>query len=103
MGEPRLRDCTGFQWDDGNSAKNWHKHSVSQSECEQVFFHRPLVTLDQQHSMSESRYFALGETNAGRAMFVVFTIRGTLIRVISARDMSRKERRIHEQAEEDGA
>ena len=93
-----LAECTGFQWDAGNAGKNWDLHQVSQGACEQVFFNRPLlVAPDVEHSEREPRYAALGQTNAARRLVVVFTIRGTLIRVISARDMSRRERRMYEQ------
>src|SRR5437764_372155 len=89
-----LAQCTGFQWDAGNADKNRDLHQVSQGECEQVFFNRPLlVAPDIEHSQREPRYAALGQTNAARRLAVVFTIRETLIRVISARDMSRRERR----------
>ena len=95
--------CTGFQWDDGNAAKNWALHRVAWTECEQVFFNRPvLVTTDERHSGQEARFAALGRTSAERHLAVVFTIRGTLIRVISARDMSRRERRVYEGAREAG-
>ena len=83
----------GFQWDAGNSEKNWRGHRVSQLESEQVFFNRPLVTPDLRHSNTEPRFFALAQTDAARELAVVFTIRGKLIRVISARPMSRRERR----------
>jgi uncharacterized DUF497 family protein len=76
---------------------------VSQGECEQVFFNRPLlVAPDVEHSGREPRYAALGQTNAARLLAVVFTIRATLVRVISARDMSRRERRIYEQGQASG-
>jgi uncharacterized DUF497 family protein/predicted DNA binding CopG/RHH family protein len=90
-----LAQCTGFQWDAGNAEKNWELHQVSQGECEQVFFNRPLlVAPDVEHSNRELRNAALGQTNAARQLAVVFTIRGTLVRVISAREMSRRERRM---------
>jgi uncharacterized protein len=99
-------DCTGFDWDAGNSDKNWTAHRVSDSECEEVFFNRPFVVRrDLQHSQEELRFYALGRTDQSRTLFVVFTVRGRLIRVISARDLTRKERRIyqtHEKAEEEG-
>ena len=89
--------CTGFEWDEGNLLKNWEKHSVAPSECEQVFFNRPLIAAhDLQHSQSEARYYLLGQTDSHRKLFLVFTVRGSLIRVISARDMSRKERKRYE-------
>jgi uncharacterized DUF497 family protein len=93
--EERLAECEGFQWDGGNSTKIWDRHRVMPSECEELFFNQPLIVgSDQQHSATEERLYALGRSDSGRLMFVVFTIRGGLIRVISARDMSRKERRI---------
>ena len=96
----RLAAVTGFQWDDGNATKNWSKHAVSQSECEQLFFNSPLVLAsDPDHSVREARWFALGRTDAGALLLVVFTLRGTLIRVISARPMSRREREVYHDAE----
>ncbi|MEW6233892.1 MAG: BrnT family toxin [Candidatus Omnitrophota bacterium] len=95
-GNERLARCTGFDWDKGNLLKNWHRHRVTASECEQVFFNQPLILAsDEKHSQRESRYFGLGRTEAGRLLFVVFTIRGQLIRIISARDMNRKERMVY--------
>jgi len=100
----KLLGCTGFQWDAGNAEKNRVRHRVTQAEVEQAFFNRPLiVAIDQRHSVDEVRSYALGWTDAGRLLFVAFTYRATLIRVISARDMSRRERRVYhdEQAEAD--
>jgi uncharacterized protein len=90
----------GFDWDEGNARKN-EKHGVHQVEVEQIFFREPLVAVaDIRHSQIEPRYHALGRTEANRWLHVTFTLRGngTLIRPISARDMSRKERSIYEQA-----
>lgn len=93
----RVRACTGFEWDAGNSDKSWRKHGVSQAEAEQVFFNQPLVVAgDEGHSQREERFFVLGRTDAGRLLFEAFTIRGDRIRVISARDMSEAERRLFE-------
>ena len=89
----------GFEWDEGNLTKN-SKHAVEMSEMEQVFFNQPLIIAsDLAHSSVEDRYHALGITNADRKLHLTFTIRqdGTHLRVISARDMSRKERRIYEE------
>ena len=89
----------GFEWDEGNLLKNWEKHRVSASECEQVFFSRPLVAgLDEDRAKKERRYYALGVTDGGRKLFVVFTSRSRKIRVISARDMSRKERKVFDES-----
>ena len=91
-----LSDINGFDWDEGNQFKNWIKHQVSASECEEVFFNLPLfLSDDQKHSQDERRYYVLGQTNKNRRLFVSFTIRDTRIRVISVRDMSRKERKIY--------
>ena len=94
-----LSQCTGFQWDEGNAGKNWDLHQVSDSESEQVFFNQPrMMKRDLRHSQREPRFYLLGRTDAGRALFVSFTVRGDQIRVISARDMNRKERRKYERA-----
>ena len=84
----------GFDWDEGNARKSAERHSVSQGEAEQVFFNEPLLLLpDRKHSDKEQRFHALGKTQDGRLLHVTFTLRdgGRLIRVISARDMHRKE------------
>ena len=92
-----LSECTGFDWDEGNLEKNWISHKVTASECEQIFFNLPLVVADDiKHSQKENRLYALGQTDANRLLFLVFTIRQKLIRVISARDMNRKEIRMYQ-------
>lgn len=92
----RLRECTGFQWDEGNAEKNWLKHSVTRAECEQVFFNQPLVVAeDAEHSGDEERIYVLGHSHTGRLLFIVCTVREQEIRVISARDMSAKERKVY--------
>ena len=93
-----LSVITGFDWDDNNREKNWDKHGVLASECEGVFFNLPLLLQpDPSHSQKEPRYYGLGHTIVGRRLFIAFTIREDKIRVISARDMSKKERSIYEQ------
>ncbi len=93
---------TGFDWDQGNARKSADKHGVSQAEAERVFFNEPLLILpDLKHSrQNEVRYHALGTTDENRLLHITFTLRasGTFIRVISARDMHRKERTYYEQA-----
>jgi uncharacterized DUF497 family protein len=88
-----LSSIDKFEWDDGNRTKSWVKHQVSTTECEEVFFNLPLLLAnDMQHSQVEKRYYVLGQTNAERQLFIALTVRTNKIRVISARDMSRKER-----------
>ena len=89
-----FNNCESFEWDKGNSGKNWIRHKVMKGECEQVFFNEPIIVLkDDKHSQTENRWFLLGKTDTERLLFVVFTIRGNAIRVISARDMNKKERK----------
>jgi|SRR3990170_6780086 len=95
--DERIANCEGFDWDAGNIDKIWERHKVSASECEQIFFHEPLVAApDEKHFDREERFYALGHTDAGRLLFIVFTIRNNRIRPISARDMNRKERKEYE-------
>ena len=75
------------------------RHQVTRNEAEEAFFNRPVVVVDDsRHSARERRFAVHGVTNSARALTVIFTIRGSLVRVISARDMSRKERREYEKA-----
>ena len=94
-----LTRCVGFEWDTGSADKNWNLHEVTRGEAEGAFFNRPfIVAPDSAHSQHEPRYAALGRMDEGRRLTVVFTVRGALLRIISARGMSRRERRIYEQA-----
>ena len=98
MTDDPLKGCTGFDWDEGNVEKNWGRHRVPFWEAEEVFFNEPLVVSpDRRHSTIEVRHLVLGQTDSGRRLFISLTIRGSLIRIISARDMSRKEEQIYEQ------
>ena len=97
---------TGFGWDQGNARKSADKHGVSQAEAERIFFNEPLLVLpDPKHRQQESRYHALGTTDGSRGLHITFILRasGALIRVISARDMPRKEKIYYEQAKKDSA
>ena len=86
-------DCDVFDWDKGNLNKNWVKHRVSPFECERAFFNLPfLVFHDDAHSEIEKRYYALGRTERKRYLQLVFVIRKNRVRIISARDMNRKEK-----------
>ena len=92
-----LPEFKGFDWNEGNADNNWESHRVSPREAEQVFFNRPLIVADDvKHSGTERRCFVLGQTDDNRPLFVAFTLRGDLIRVISARDMSRRERKVYQ-------
>ena len=97
-----LSKCIGFEWNEHNSNKIWNKHNVSPSECEQAFLNIPLMIFDDaEHSFAEKRYYALGFTDGKKYLFIVFTVRNQKIRVISARDMNRKERKEYEFHKED--
>jgi hypothetical protein len=97
-----MENCTGFDWDEDNTRKSWDRHQVSPEEAEDVFFHEPLVIRsDLRHSKKEKRYYALGQTGSDRRLFVVFTVRRDLIRVISVRDMNRNETMTYERHEKE--
>jgi uncharacterized DUF497 family protein len=97
MQEAILPNIIGFDWDAANQHKNWHKHQVSSAECEEIFFNIPLLLHeDTAHSINEKRMLALGQTDNGRRLFIAFTTRKQRIRIISARDMHKKERAIYE-------
>jgi uncharacterized protein len=91
-----LNSCEGFQWDKGNSLKSWLKHKVSQTEAEQAILSCLAIFEDELHSGQENRYLAFGITDEGRRLVVAFTIRGSQVRVISARNMNRKEKEVYE-------
>jgi uncharacterized DUF497 family protein len=86
-----------FDWDEGNAEKNWLRHRVSRTEAEQVFFNQPLVVAeDELHSLGEVRFYALGRCDAGRLLFVAYTVRSDTLRIISVRDMTKRERKEYE-------
>ncbi len=96
-----LAACIGFDWDDANAVKNWEHHRVTPEEAEDLFFHDPFVLRsDLSHSRGEKRYLALGQTAQGRRLFVAFTIRRKLIRVISVRDINKREMEEYRRHEE---
>jgi uncharacterized DUF497 family protein len=98
--ESALDGFLGFQWDRRNTNKNLIKHNVHNWECEQVFFNKPVLVLeDMAHSVVEKRWAAFGRTDSGRLLVVIFTKRDNLLRVISARDMNGKERKFYEENE----
>jgi uncharacterized DUF497 family protein len=95
-----LFGCVGFDWDENNAQKNWEQHKVTPEEAEDLFFNQPLIVRsDIRHSKREKRYYALGQTGRGRQLFVAFTVRRELIRVISVRDMNHKEQEIYKHHE----
>ena len=98
MKENDIYSFDGFEWDEGNSDKNWFLHQVTNAECEEVFFNIPLIVADDtKHSVTEKRYYVLGQTDRGRLLFIAFTIRDNFIRVISARDMNKRESKRYEE------
>jgi len=98
MSTDLLNNCEGFEWDEGNVTKNWEKHKVTRIECEQVFFNKPFIVGDDpKHSKKEKRWYLLGQTDQDRLIFIVFTIRGKLIHIISEQDMNRNERKQYDE------
>jgi len=94
-----IKKLISFDWDEGNIGKNWRKHKVKDKECEEVFFdNHKKVSKDKLHSKKEERFIFLGKTKKGRLLYVVFTIRNNETRIISARDINKKERKLYEKA-----
>ena len=94
----KIKKPVSFDWDKNNINKNWLKHRVQFKEAEEIFFNKPLkVFPDPKHSKNEKRIAVLGHTNHNRKLAIVFTIRNKKIRIITARDQSRKERKAYEQ------
>ncbi|MBI4062317.1 BrnT family toxin [Candidatus Gottesmanbacteria bacterium] len=87
----RRKEFIEFEWDKGNSGKN-KKHNVEDSEAEEVFFDpRKVVTKDILRSGEELRFILLGKTKRERLLYIVFTQRRNKIRIISARNINKKE------------
>lgn len=94
-----IHEAEGFEWDKGNINKNWKKHHVSAQEAEEVFKNEPKIILyDAKHSQTEERFSILGQTNKGRFLTIIFTMRENKIRIISARDQHKIEKRAYEKA-----
>ena len=94
-----ISDPLFFDWDSGNIYKNFKKHQVTCQEAEEVFNNKPLLVIqDQKHSLSETRFQALGVTNDNRHLFLSLTIRNKKIRIITVRNMNKKEKKIYEKA-----
>ena len=86
-----------FDWDEGNIGKNL-KHGVEDKEAEEIFDNKPVFVFeDDKHSLIEKRFMVWGITDKGRKLSIFFTIRKGKVRVISARDMHQKERRVYEE------
>lgn len=96
MNSPELPEPIDFQWDKGNQSKSLEKHSITIQEAEEAFFGEKLIIPDQHHSEIEQRYDMLGQTNSGKTLYIVFTIRKLQVRIISARRADKKEREIYE-------
>lgn len=93
MFKPSIPKPLEFNWDLHNIEKNWNKHNVDYKECEQAFTNKPnSVYEDIKHSQSEPRYTLFGITNNQRLITITYTIRKNQVRVISAKDQSKKER-----------
>ena len=89
----------GFDWDEGNRQKNWLGHRVSAKECEEIFFdENKKIAEDSKHSVKEKRHLIIGKTRADRLLYAVFTVRKQKVRIISARDLNKKERHLYEKA-----
>lgn len=94
-----LTKITGFEWDKGNIDKSYQKHAITPNEAEEVFIDKNVgIERDINHQEIEARYIAIGLTLNEKLLFVVFTMRDSMIRIISARKANKKERRLYEKA-----
>lgn len=92
-----IKEPVEFNWDKGNIGKNQKKHFVSEKEAEESFFDKKRkIFKDRLHSGGEERFRIIGKTKNDRVLFIVFTIRRKRIRIISARDVNRKEVSLYE-------
>ena len=92
-----VESLIGFDWDDGNVYKNEEKHGLNFKHIEEVFFNEPLLVIeDFLHSENECRCVAYGRDDNDLKIMVVFTVRANLIGVISAREMTKKEKKFYE-------
>ena len=92
-----LQRSTEFEWDEGNQEKNLLRHGVHWQECEEAFFDpERKVYPDPRHAHTEKRYLLLGKTLMARLLFIVFAIRRGRIRIISARDLNKREYPLYE-------
>lgn len=92
------KNISEFEWDTGN-VEHIKKHNVKNVECEEAFFDEEKVGFkDILHSKTEERFILLGKTRKGRLLYVVFIKKGGKIRVISARDVNKKEVYLYEKA-----
>ena len=92
-----VKDALEFEWDKGNIGKN-KKHNVEDKEAEEIFLDdRKKTFKDKLHSGGEERFRVVGKTKKGRLLFVVFTMRKGKIRIISARDINKKEVSLYEE------
>lgn len=86
-----------FEWDPRKAARNIEKHNVSFGEAATVFGDPLSLTFaDPDHSIDEDRYIIVGMSNTSRLLMVAHAERGGRIRIISARKLTAKERRVYE-------
>lgn len=104
--EITLPENSSFDWDEANIT-HIAKHKVLPEEAEEVFYQEPqVISSDEKHSSEEARYAFLGQTKTGRRLSIIFTLRGKhkeKIRVISARDQSKREEKEYQAEIEKGS
>ena len=89
-----------FEWNPDKARSNLKKHEVSFNEASTVFNDPLSMTFpDPNHSYSEDRYVIIGLSSAGRILVIPHTDRADRVRIISAREATRNERRFYEDGE----
>jgi uncharacterized DUF497 family protein len=87
-----------FEWDPAKAAENLRKHGISFEEASSIFFDDLAATGDDpEHALSEQRFVTFGLSSAGRLLVVSHTDRKDRIRLISARQATRAERKLYEE------
>ena len=87
-----------FDWDQNKAQKNLSKHQVSFAEAQTVFNDQLFIDFyDPDHSEDEERYLIVGKSNQDNLLIVSYTERGSSIRIISARKVTKAERKAYEE------
>ena len=88
-----------FEWDEEKAKANLKKHKVGFDEAATVFTEPYSITIhDPDHSADEQRYIDIGTSDKGRVLVVVYTERGSHIRIVSCRKATSSERKLYEEA-----
>jgi len=89
-----------YEWDPNKARSNQKKHGVKFADAVAVFEDENAITIEDEHE-SESRFITIGRDFLRRILVVVYTFRGLIIRIISARKATAREKKIYEEQNEE--